>query len=177
LRPNLNFDVQDSGVSFFLENRFRHSLTGPKMHSLKSSVGKQQARFAPTAWEVRCLAVQAGKQAQCTLRRAIVELRTRQTLLGISLSGDRKRLELLLPHGLDLRQPTEVLVDGKVLGKASYITSRSHGLFARMPVQSAHLKRMAAGKQLAVRARVLNGKPLVIRTRLEGFASALAKLR
>ena len=39
LRSNLSFDVQDSGVSFFLENRFRHSLTGPKMYSLKSSAG------------------------------------------------------------------------------------------------------------------------------------------
>lgn len=140
--------------------------------------GKKAARFAPTPWQVRCVATGGkGGGTRCVLGRSIVELRSKQTLLAINISNDRKQMTLMMPHGVDLRKPAQLLVDGRSVGKIAFITSRPQGLIAQLALTPAMLEAMRKGKALAVRMLLPSGKPLRISTDLNGFAAALKKLR
>lgn len=136
------------------------------------------ARFVPTAWQVRCVAAGEKKGAvTCVLGRAIVEARTRQILVRVEIPDHRKFMALQLPHGLDLRQPAQVLVNDKPLGKAVFITSRPTGAFARLPLTAKALNAMRKGKSLSVKMKIFNGRDMAVRMDLKGFAAALKKLR
>ena len=136
------------------------------------------ARFVPTAWQVKCVAAGGGKdKVACVLTRSIIEARTRQVLLLLEIPDSREFLTLQLPHGLDLRFPAQVLVDGKMLGKAPFITSRPAGAYARMKLGEKALSRLSKGKRLSVKMKVFNGRDMTVRMDLKGFTAALGKLR
>jgi len=136
--------------------------------------GGVPARFVSSGWQVRCAT--AGKKVSCLLTQAIVEMRTRRSLVALTIPGNRKAMTLRLPHGLDLRVPVVIGVDGKELGKATYITSRPNGAYATFPLSKSVLTRLRKGKMLGVRMKVLNANTMDVRMELSGFAAALKKL-
>jgi len=139
---------------------------------------RASARFVPTAWQVKCIAT-GGKNntASCILSGAVVEARTRRILVKLEIPDHRKFLTLQLPHGLDLRKPVELRVGGKQLGKASFVTSRPAGSFARMKLDKKTLAAIGKGKDISIGMKIFNGSDMSVRMSLKGFSAALRKLR
>lgn len=134
------------------------------------------ARFASTGWQVRCTTVGKKGKVACVLNQAIVEMRSRRTLVMLTIPGNRKAMTLRLPHGLDLRVPVVLGVDKQKLGKAVFVTSRPNGVYASFALGRDVLGKMQKGKTLHVRMQILRGRAMNVRLDLQGFGNALKKL-
>lgn len=146
----------------------------PGAHSRDKAGTGVPAHFASSGWQVRCSTV--GKKVACLLTQAIVEMRTRRSLVVLTIPGNRKAMTLRLPHGLDLRVPAIVTVDGRELGKATFVTSRPNGAYATFPLGKSVLGKLREGKMLGIRMKVLNANNMDVRMDLRGFTAALKKL-
>ena len=134
------------------------------------------ARFVSSGWQVRCATVGKQGKVACVLNQAVVEVRSRRSLVALSIPGNRKAMTLRLPHGLDLRVPVALFVDDRELGKATYVTSRPNGVYASFALGKKVLDRLRKGRMLGIRMQILNGRPMDVRMELRGFGNALKKL-
>jgi invasion protein IalB len=132
-------------------------------------------RFSATPWQIQCI---SGKQGvSCALVRGIVVVGSRRLLLRVSIDGKRNKLNLRLPHGLDLHRNPVLELDGRKAGEVRYLTSLPAGVLASMDAPNSLLKKMASARLLRIVMPLRGDRTLAVGMDLEGFAAALRKLK
>lgn len=131
-------------------------------------------------WTVVC-ALPGGHKA-CTLYQTQADQKTQQRVLAMELSAGEKGLVtgvLALPFGLDLEKGVSLQIgDGAPGARMPFQTCLPVGCIVQLKFDEAALTKLRAAKQVKIIAHTAeNDQPLDLAVSLNGFTTALARVR
>jgi len=132
-----------------------------------------------SAWAVACADQPAGEFA-CEMTQSVVDSKTRQVLVVISVkgvaAGGSNAMLFRLFHGIYLPGGLNVAIDSGAATNAAFQKSDRNGVYAVLPLDGKLIKAMGKGSKLGLTFELNKGQPLTIEAVLTGFDHAYARI-
>ena len=142
------------------------------------------ARLVSNGWNLGCAPGGGAGELFCEASQTIAVAETQQILLVVFVTpwtqadaSDPFVLRFQLPHGLNLPEGVQILIDDTPAQSPVIQTSTQAGVYARIGLGDQLLESLRKGTSMNVSFTAMNGNLLTVPVTLDGFSAIFAKLQ
>lgn len=131
-------------------------------------------------WLLTCTNEATDGELACTMTQTVLASETRQRVISATIFREPTskvlRLQLGLPHGLDLPAGLGLSIDAEAPLAVPIKTADQNGSYALVDIDDGLLARMKAGQILNVAITSADGQPVTLQLSLAGFSASVDRL-
>lgn len=154
------------------------AVAGQPAPAAGTAAAAPQAPVQP--WVLNCSNQGTGDTLNCSMTQTIVARETNQRIISASIFRIPQtkvlRLQLGLPHGLDLPAGVSLWVDDQAKVTNPIKTADQNGSYSLFDISDDFLAAMKAGKLLNVGVTSVDGRQFTLQLSLDGFGASVARV-